>query len=215
MVHRSQGVTQSQLGKEFKTGGNKMFYVVKSLEARGLVVRHATIVRTHQPASKGPNNKFVPIVATNLVHLSRYEKDQSLGSHARYEIPSSSKSNLSHNNASGSGDVGAGEEDANQATEEVLINDDYPAMQRICEKLESAEDKVHLFLRYAFSFQCIRWNNEPSPLCSGGVLSNLHYHFFLLHRQRFFILLIVKNLFLHTISLFFVWYDALIFAVFC
>lgn len=152
MVHRSQGVTQSQLGKEFKTGGNKMFYVVKSLESRGLVVRHATIVRTHQPASKGPNSKFVPIVATNLVHLSRYEKDQNLGSHARYEIPSSSKSNLSHNNASGSGDAGAGEEDANQATEEVLINDDYPAMQRICEKLESAEDKVYLVLTDALSF---------------------------------------------------------------
>lgn len=125
-----------------------MFYVVKSLEARGLVVRHATIVRTHQPATQGKPNKYIPIVATNLVHLSRYDKDQNLGSHARYEIPSSSKSNHSHNNAPGSRDLGTGEEDANQATEEVLINDDYPAMQQICEKLESAEDKVYLPLPF-------------------------------------------------------------------
>jgi hypothetical protein len=98
---------------------------------------------------------FVPIVATNLVHLSRYEKDQNLGSHARYEIPSSSKSNLSHSNASTSGDAGAGEEDANQPTEEVLINDDYPAMQRICEKLESAEDKVGLIPTDIFAYHCV------------------------------------------------------------
>lgn len=173
---RSQGVTQSQLGKEFKTGGNKMFYVVKSLESRGLVVRHATIVRTHQPSVKGSNNKFVPIVATNLVHLSRYEKDQNLGSHARYEIPSSSKSNLSHNSVSGSGNAAAGEEDANHATEEVLINDDYPAMQRICEKLESAEDKVmvvsdlKLDLNYRFAQGHRSWRRLAKRLQDAGMV---------------------------------------------
>jgi general transcription factor 3C polypeptide 1 len=141
-VCRGQGVTQSQLGKDFKTGGNKMFYVVRSLEARGLVVRHATIVRTHPPTGKGASNKFVPIVATNLVHLTRYVKDTNMGSHMRFEIPSSSKSNLSTSRPADNGDVTMGEEDANQATDEVLINDDYPAMQRICEKLETADDKV-------------------------------------------------------------------------
>ena len=109
-----------------------MFYVVKSLEARGLVVRQATIVRSHSSPVKG---KTVPIVATNLIHLTRYTKDRTLGSHSRFEVPSSSKSNVS--------DTGeAGLVDATNGTEELVINDDLPAMSRICEKLEAAKDKV-------------------------------------------------------------------------
>lgn len=108
-----------------------MFYVVKSLEARGLVVRQATIVRSHTSPVKG---KTVPIVATNLIHLTRYTKDRTLGSHSRFEVPSSSKSNVSD-----SGEAGL--VDAN-GTEELVINDDFPAMSRICEKLEAAKDKV-------------------------------------------------------------------------
>lgn len=34
---RTQGVTQNQLAKEFGIKGNKMFYIVRSLESRGLL----------------------------------------------------------------------------------------------------------------------------------------------------------------------------------
>jgi hypothetical protein len=120
-----------------------MFYVLKSLEARGLVMRQATIVRTQlsltESALLQPNNN-VPIVTTNLVHLTRYMKEQALGSHQRFEIRSSN-CNVSDMAPSVSGDTSCAQENSSKG-DGLYINDDFPAMAQVCERLEVADGKV-------------------------------------------------------------------------
>ncbi|KAL2652072.1 hypothetical protein R1flu_020200 [Riccia fluitans] len=131
---RTNGITQSQLSKEFKVTGNKIFYLVKMLESRGLVVRQTTLVRTEESKT--------PIVATNLLHLTRYAKDLTLSSHQRFEILRKSKDD---NVEAGDllGDDGEGDELGPKTKGgDFVIQDDFPAMEKICQKLEETEDKV-------------------------------------------------------------------------
>ncbi|CAM6083280.1 unnamed protein product [Calypogeia fissa] len=136
---RSKGITQSQLAKEFKIPGNKMFYLVKMLEVRGLVVRQATLVRTVDGNSE--KNKHVPIVATNLLHLTRYAKDLTLSTHQRFEIFNPSKDTARDVPKSARDSIDEDEGSVPQETE-FIIKDDLPAMQAICQKLEETEGKV-------------------------------------------------------------------------
>ncbi|CAM6048916.1 unnamed protein product [Sphagnum compactum] len=172
---RSHGITQSQLAKDFKIGGNKMFYVLKSLEARGLVMRQATIVRTQSSLTENallqPNNN-VPIVTTNLVHLTRYMKEQALGSHQRFEIRSSN-CNVSDTPPSVSGDTSCAQENSSKG-DGLYINDDFPAMARVCERLEVADGKVlvvsdlKLDLGYRFAHGHRHWRRLMKRLQDAG-----------------------------------------------
>ncbi|KAI5056476.1 hypothetical protein GOP47_0028294 [Adiantum capillus-veneris] len=121
---RANGITQYEIGKEFGISGNKLFYVIKNLESRGLLVRQSSIFRGERP------------IATNLIHLKRFAKTVKLGSQQRFEIQ---KAGLDH----GKSDAKATEGSKHEGdVKGVLVNDDLPALKSICKKLEEAPKKV-------------------------------------------------------------------------
>ncbi|KAF8388748.1 hypothetical protein HHK36_025428 [Tetracentron sinense] len=136
-IARTNGITQSQLAKEFGMKGNNIFYVVRNLECRGLIVRQSTIVRTKEAGNEGETGlKNTSIVNTNLIHLYRYAKH--LGSQQRLEITKEDTTLESLRDADGSAETGdgvAGECD-------VLVKDYLPALKAVCDKLEEADGKV-------------------------------------------------------------------------
>ncbi|XP_010273234.1 PREDICTED: uncharacterized protein LOC104608836 isoform X2 [Nelumbo nucifera] len=139
-IARTDGITQSQLAKEFGLKGNKIFYIVRSLECRGLIVRQSTIVRTKEHATDGEGDcvlKNTSVVNTNLIHLYRYAKH--LSSHERLEITKEDAvEGLGSANGSTTGVDVAGE----NVREDVLIKDYLPALKAVCDKLEEADGKV-------------------------------------------------------------------------
>ena len=130
MMHficRTNGVTQYEIGKEFGITGNKLFYIIKSLESRGLLVRHSSIYRGERP------------IATNLIHLKRFSKSVKLGFHQRFEICSAIRTTFDHDE-----DTSVTEGEANQVCnlKDTLINDDLPSLKEVCKKIEEADNKV-------------------------------------------------------------------------
>lgn len=112
-----------------------MFYVMKNLEVRGLLTRQSTIVRNNDQEQF----KLGSIVSTNLVHLTRFAKNSTLGSHQRFEISRSSSSN----DPDGLIQDGVPDEDGGAPKSKTyVVNDDFPAMRTICEKLQQAAEKV-------------------------------------------------------------------------
>lgn len=136
-IARTNGITQSQLCKEFGIKANNMFYVLRNLECRGLIVRQSSIVRTKEACSEG-ESKNSSIVSTNLIHLYRYGKH--LGSQQKLEITKEDKLL----DCLGNGDErgAAGDGGTRGCGEEMLIKDYLPAMKAICDKLEEANGKV-------------------------------------------------------------------------
>eukprot|EP00252_Welwitschia_mirabilis_P006392 TRINITY_DN17273_c0_g1_i1.p1 TRINITY_DN17273_c0_g1~~TRINITY_DN17273_c0_g1_i1.p1 ORF type:complete len:1948 (+),score=400.33 TRINITY_DN17273_c0_g1_i1:193-6036(+) len=170
---KSQGVTQNQLAKEFGIKGNKLFYIVRSLESRGLLVRQSTLVRSKDGNTETEKGlKSDSIVNTNLIHLSRYAKNLSLSSQQRFEIrKSNSSDNMDDGNCSHFPEC-AGEGDK----ENVLIKDDLPAMKAICDKLEEADGKVlvvsdlKVSLDYRFTAGHRAWRRLSKRLKDAGVI---------------------------------------------
>lgn len=138
---RTNGITQSQLAKELGVEGNKIFYIVRSLESRQLIMRQSTIIRTKETGIEGENEmKNNSVVKTNLIHLYRFAKHLRLSSQQRVEITRSDAQNTCP-------DAEGNELTAENISEEcskkdVLIKDYLPAMKAVCEKLEEASDKV-------------------------------------------------------------------------
>ncbi|KAK9081515.1 hypothetical protein Syun_030839 [Stephania yunnanensis] len=130
----TNGVIQSELAKELGVKGNNMFYILRNLETRGLIVRQSTIVRKKVAASEGENTS---IMRTNMIYLYRYAKH--LSSQQRLEI---TKANASESLAGVDADnvfddcAGEGMQD------DIIVKDFLPAMRAVCEKLEEADDKV-------------------------------------------------------------------------
>lgn len=141
--YRTNGITQSEIAKEFGIKGNNIFYVLRNLECRGLIVRQSTLVRTKEANSEG-ELKNSSIVNTNMLHLYRYAKH--LGCQQRLEITKEDKrmvanENMDVNTVSGDG---AGE---GCVKEDVHVKDYLPALKAICDKLDRAGDKVtHIYL---------------------------------------------------------------------
>ncbi|XP_057504442.1 uncharacterized protein LOC130787950 isoform X1 [Actinidia eriantha] len=139
-IARTNGITQHELAKEFGMKGNNIFYVLRNLECRGLIVRQSTIVRTKEASNEGePKNSS--IVNTNMLHLYRYAKH--LGCQQRLEITKGDKTLADNENAdvnavSGDGD-GAAE---GSSKEHVHVKDYLPALKAICDKLEQADGKI-------------------------------------------------------------------------
>ncbi|KAL9662642.1 hypothetical protein QQ045_027475 [Rhodiola kirilowii] len=127
-IARGNGITQSQLAKEFGQGGNKIFYTLKSLECQGLITRRDAVVRTTQVSNGDVDNRVA--VTTNMVYLSRYAKN--LGSQQRIEI-NQEKRTRCDGRESGTNDE--------YLSKDVSIKDFLPAMKAICDKLEEADDK--------------------------------------------------------------------------
>ncbi|EFJ22952.1 hypothetical protein SELMODRAFT_415980 [Selaginella moellendorffii] len=162
---RTEGVTQNQLGKDFKVEGNKLFYILRSLESRGLVVRRSTLVRNKDTAKGGGS-----IVLTNLVHLTRYARHLTLNSHQRFEI------------SNGAEDAAFPEDpddadDNHSKGKHLMINDDLPAMKAICDKLQQAEGKVlvvsdlKLTLGYRMSSGHRAWRRLMKRLKEAGFVT--------------------------------------------
>ncbi|CAI9753733.1 unnamed protein product [Fraxinus pennsylvanica] len=137
-IARTNGITQSELAKELGMKGNKIFYVLKKLEAQGLIVRQSTLIRTKESSNEG-EPKSGSTVTTNMLYLYRYATH--LGSQQRLEIIKEDKPLVSGEVADGNaatGDVfGEG-----TAKEVVHVKDFLPALKAICDKLEKAEGKV-------------------------------------------------------------------------
>ncbi|GAB4838741.1 hypothetical protein Ancab_028284 [Ancistrocladus abbreviatus] len=134
-ISRANGVTQDQLCKELGIRGNNFFYVVKTLECRGLVVRQSTIVRKKEAFNDTASSSSP--VHTNLIRLHRYASP--LGSLQRLEI---TKGNINYEeNVRQSADSADGNF-REYGQEDVLVKDFLPAMKAICDKLEQADGKV-------------------------------------------------------------------------
>ncbi|KAJ8532712.1 hypothetical protein K7X08_015601 [Anisodus acutangulus] len=131
---RGKGIAQNELGKDFKIKGNDMFYILRKLERRGLIVRQPTILRIRDMAGEGKSP-----VSTNMLYLSRYAKN--LGSQQRLEITKGDNS-LEDNEITDCEDensVGVAEE---SLEEDLHVKDFLPELEAICDKLENAEGKV-------------------------------------------------------------------------
>ncbi|CAI0447514.1 unnamed protein product [Linum tenue] len=132
-IAREDGITQSQLAKEFNMEGKNFFYIVKNLESRNLIVRQPAIVKTKEAGGAGETKSAV---STNLMYLSRYATH--LGVQQRFEINKEER------------DLGDAEEaDVNEdgyagdgLKDDVLVKDNLPAMRAICDKLDGANGNV-------------------------------------------------------------------------
>ncbi|KAJ8464908.1 hypothetical protein OPV22_027460 [Ensete ventricosum] len=137
---RTNGVTQSELGKEFGIKGNNLFYIVKHLESQHLIVRQSTIVRAKDSGTEWENAaKNNSVVSTNLLHLHRYAKNLNLNSQQRFEITRAGiLEGMTVDGSSLNGDEISGD----FAKDDVSVKDYLPAMKAICDKLEEASGKV-------------------------------------------------------------------------
>ncbi|XP_031385075.1 uncharacterized protein LOC116198940 isoform X1 [Punica granatum] len=133
---RENGVTQSQLGKEFNMEGKYIFYILKNLESRGLIMRQSAVLRTKEAFSEGESRNG-PCVTTNVVYLHRYAKH--LGLQQKIEITKEGRAGSSRNASEALAIGGCPTEDL---TKDMIVKDYLPAMQAVCDKLESAEGKV-------------------------------------------------------------------------
>lgn len=116
--------------------GNNIFYVLRKLECRGLIVRQSTVLRKKEICNEG-EAKNSSIVNTNMLHLYRYTKH--LGCQQRMEITKEDKTSITNENADAASGAGVAEE---CVREDVIIKDFLPALKAICDKLEKADGKV-------------------------------------------------------------------------
>ncbi|KAF9685289.1 hypothetical protein SADUNF_Sadunf03G0039100 [Salix dunnii] len=118
-VSRGNGITQNALAKDLKVENNNFFYVVRSLECRGLIVRQPAVVKMKDVS-----------VTTNMLYLYRHAKH--LGVQQRFEI---------NEECVGETDIRRGGFEG-ESSYKVLVRDYLPAIKAICDKLEKANDKV-------------------------------------------------------------------------
>lgn len=133
---RTDGITQNDLAKELGIKNNDIFYVLKGLESRGLIVRQSTIIRKKEAGNEG-EYKSGSIVNTNMLHLYRYAKH--LGHLQRLEITKEDKTSIDNENDDKEVATGDG-------VSEERIADFVPALRAICDRLEKANGKVILYI---------------------------------------------------------------------
>ncbi|KAJ0700699.1 putative B-block binding subunit of TFIIIC, tfc3, extended winged-helix domain-containing protein [Helianthus annuus] len=130
-IARTDGVAQHDLCKEVGKNNNDMYYVLRQLETRGLIVRQSAMIR--KKVAGNEEHKNGSIVNTNMVYLYRYAKH--LGRLQRLEITKEDKA-LTDND----------DEDKEVATgdgvSEQRVNNYVPAFRAICDRLEKADGKV-------------------------------------------------------------------------
>lgn len=126
-IARTDGVTQNDLAKELGIKNNNIYYILRNLETRGLIVRQSTMIRKKEADNDG-GYKVNSIINTNMLHLHRYAKH--LGSLQRLEITKED------NPDTGDGDT------EEHIKEDVHIKDYVPALKAICDRLEKADGKV-------------------------------------------------------------------------
>ncbi|XVF25204.1 hypothetical protein REPUB_Repub13aG0193100 [Reevesia pubescens] len=174
-IARTNGVTQSQLAKEFGIEGKNFFYILKNLECRGLIVKQPAVVRKKEACIEGESKNCSP-VTTNLIYLYRYAKR--LGSQQRFEINKEEQTLESL----GCDDENVPEDEGfalENVKENVLVNDYLPAMKAVCDKLEEANGKVLVVsdikrdLGYTRSSGHKAWRNICRRLKDAGLVEDL------------------------------------------
>ncbi|OMO66113.1 B-block binding subunit of TFIIIC [Corchorus olitorius] len=173
---RTNGVTQSQLAKEFGIEGKNFFYILKNLECRGLIVKQPAVVRKKEPCIEGESKNSSP-VTTNLIYLYRYAKR--LGSQQRFEINKEEETvgSLCYEDENVPDKDGVASENVK---ENVLVNDYLPAMKAVCDKLEEANGKVLVVsdikrdLGYTRSSGHKAWRNIHRRLKDAGLVEDFH-----------------------------------------
>ncbi|KAM6598206.1 hypothetical protein CsatA_008730 [Cannabis sativa] len=165
---RENGITQNQLGKELGVKGKNLFYVMRSLECQGLIVRQSAVVKTLKAGDdddEGEAIRSIPSVTTNLVYLSRYAKH--LGSQQKIEIIKGEPSTES---------FGDNVNDL-EGREDVLVKDYLPEMKAVCDKLEKATGKVLVVSDIKKEFRYIgtrarhrEWRKIRSRLIDGHIV---------------------------------------------
>ncbi|KAL1174076.1 hypothetical protein V6Z11_A05G454800 [Gossypium hirsutum] len=175
-VARTNGVTQSQLAKEFGIEGKNFFYILKNLECRGLIVKQPALVRKKEHCSEG-DSKISSSVTTNLIYLHRYAKR--LGSQQKFEINKEEQTveTLAYGEENASDDYGFATENGK---ENISVTDYLPAMKVVCDKLEEANGKVLVVsdikrdLGYTRSRGHKAWRNIYRRLKDAGLVEDLH-----------------------------------------
>lgn len=151
---RTNGVTQSQLAKEFGIEGKNFFYILKNLECRGLIVKQPALVRKKEHCSEG-ESKNCSSVTTNLIYLHRYAKR--LGSQQKFEINKEEQTveTLAYGEENASDDYGVASENGK---ENVSVTDYLPAMKVVCDKLEEANGKVNYIQNVVRFMDLMLWH---------------------------------------------------------
>lgn len=137
VICRSNGITQNQLAKEFGIEGKNLFYIVRNLECRGLIVRQPALVRKKEHCIEG-ESKTSSCVTTNMMCLYRYAKH--LGSQQRFEI---NKEDYTLDGIEKESEKNGDGFALERVKEDVLIKDYLPAMLAVCDKLEEANGQVN------------------------------------------------------------------------
>ncbi|KAK2643837.1 hypothetical protein Ddye_019032 [Dipteronia dyeriana] len=129
------GITQTQLEKEFGIKAENFFYKVKNLECKGL------IVRTKETSGVEGESKSSSCRSTKMMYLHRYAKH--LSAQQKLEI---SKEGQTVDSFGKEYEIeNATNRDSfprESFTQDVHVKDYLPAMEAICKKLEEANGKV-------------------------------------------------------------------------
>ncbi|XP_076949075.1 uncharacterized protein LOC143621593 [Bidens hawaiensis] len=159
---RTDGVTQNDLTKELDKKSNDIFYILKTLETRGLIVRQSTIIRKKEAGNEEYTNGS--IVNTNMLYLYCYAKH--LGHLQRLEI---TKGVTDNDNAAE--EVGTGTD-----VSEERVNNYGPAFTAICDRLEKADRKVMKVLVASDIKRELGYcNNKPAHRAWRNFLNKLQY----------------------------------------
>ncbi|XP_060172125.1 uncharacterized protein LOC132603197 isoform X2 [Lycium barbarum] len=150
-IARANGITQSELTKEFNTKANNFFHILKELKTLGLILSHQVVWENETSNDGKLINKHI---STNMLYLSLYGKH--LRYHQRLEIR---KRGLMKDDR-----------------EDVLIKDGLRILRDICNILEKAKGKVILIsnikkdLGYRDAAGHKRWANILRKLTQAQVV---------------------------------------------
>lgn len=121
---KHNGITQTQLAKQLRIDPNNFFYVLRSLECKGLIVKRSALEKKKQIARVSSS---VPLnITTHLVYLRRYAV-KPLAEHQRFDIQ-----------------ITQNEEDCQELQTDVRLTDYEPQIKAITDKLATANAKILL-----------------------------------------------------------------------
>jgi general transcription factor 3C polypeptide 1 len=129
VYHREKGLIQADLAKSLGVNHNNFFYVLKSLESRGLIIRHSLLTK---------DLRLCRVKQTNIVHLARYaNKFANFGDQQRFVQSTYGPKQWQFPSATNEGSIIQAEEGTTME-----LRDDEPALKDITRVLQEAKDKV-------------------------------------------------------------------------
>ncbi|KAK7273758.1 hypothetical protein RIF29_14821 [Crotalaria pallida] len=136
---RANGVTQARLAKRLRIDSNKFHYVLRTLECRGLILKHAAIHKKKKKKERGEAlecGNSTQSVVTHLAYLRRYAKE--LASHHRWFGFDVTNPDDDHDDD----DVDDEKENADGIVDDVFLMNNKPQIIPNCDLLAKANGKV-------------------------------------------------------------------------